>query len=241
MQQKPAIIFLVAAVVLGVVWFFNQPDPVNSGLRIREVAARGLVEELGRAHPGGRILVLSNPFAKQPGTAPEIVAIEQAGIAGVTAGAGKALTIGAVAVPELRPEARENPAAELAGVNTTTPISFLMTPDAIDKLVKQHADCGLVVSLVGLPEELGACQAWNAPGGPRFAFLLPDFRGIADGATIVQAVKSGKVVAFVLPKPGAPGNDGKVSGDFQAEFEKRFVLVTARNVDQVRQSWPTLF
>lgn len=241
MQQKPAIIFLIAALVLGAVWFVNRPDPVGGGLRIREVAARALVEELARLNPGGRILVLSNPFVKQPGTAPEIVAMEQAGIAGITAGAGKALTIGAVVNPELRPEAREDPAAELAGVNTTTPISFLMATDAIDKLVKQHPDCGLIVSLVGLPSELNACQAWSAPAGPKFAFLLPDFRGIADSATILQAVKSGKVVAFVLPKPGALGNDGKVSGDFQAEFEKRFVLVTARNVEQVLQSWPALF
>lgn len=241
MQQKPAIIFLVLALLLGGLWIFNRPDPQGSGLRIREVAARGLVEELGRMNPGGRILVLSNPFVKLPGTAPEIAAMEQAGIAGVQSGAGQALTVGAIAVPELRPEARENPAAELAGINTTTPVSFLMAPDAIDKLVKQHADCSLVVSLVGLPAELSACQAWNTPGGPKFAFLLPDFRGIADRATITQAMKSGKVAACVLPRPGAPGNDGRVSGDFPAEFEKRFVLVTARNVEQVLQSWPALF
>ena len=70
---------------------------------------------------------------------------------------------------------------------------------------------------------------------------LPDFRGIADALTVIKAVKSGKLVAFVLPKPGAPGSDAAVGKDWKAEFARRFVLVTAANVEQIVATSPSLF
>ena len=241
MQQKPALIFLALAIVGAAAWFFNQADPQGTALMTRELAARGLAEELVRVQPGSKILVLSNPFTQRAGIAKAIADMEQAGLAGLRVGLGTKATIGAVAFPELRPEARENPAALLSDVATTTPLSFLVAPDAFDKLIKQHNDCPVVVSLIGLPVELKECQAWNVAASTKFALLLPDFREIADAPTIIKAVKSGKLVAFVLPKPGAPGRDAAVGKDWKAEFARRFVLVTAANVEQIVATSPELF
>lgn len=176
MQQKPALIFLVLAIVGAAAWFFTQADPQGTALLTRELAARGLAEELVRSLPGSKILVMSNPFTQRADIAKAIADMEQAGLAGLRAGLGTKITIGAVAFPELRPEARENPAALLSDVETTTPLSFLVAPDGFDKLIKQHGDCAVVVSLIGLPVELNECQAWNASSS-KFALLLPDFRG----------------------------------------------------------------
>ena len=241
MQQKPPLIFLALVVAGAVVWFFTKADPQGTALLTRELAARGLAEELVRSQPGSRVLVMSNPFTQRAGITKAIADMEQAGLSGLRAGLGTKATIGAVAFPELRPEARENPAALLSDVETTTPLSFLVAPDSFDKLIKQHGDCPGVVSLIGLPAELNQCQAWNAPASPKFALLLPDFRGIADAPVIVRAVKSGKLVAFVLPKLGAPASDAPVGKDWKAEFAKRFVLVTAENVEQVVATSPELF
>jgi len=241
MQQKPALIFLALAIVGAAAWFFTQTDSQGAALQTREVAARGLAEELGRSQFGSKILVMSNPYTQRPGIAKAIAGMEQAGLAGLRAGLGTKATVGAVAFPELRPEAQDNPAALLSDVETTTPLSFLVAPDAFDKLIKQHGDCAVVVSLIGLPVELNRCEAWNASASPKFALLLPDFRGIADAPAIIKAVKSGKLLAFVLPKPGAPASDAPLAKDWKAEFEKRFVLVTAENVEQVFEKSPELF
>jgi len=54
-------------------------------------------------------------------------------------------------------------------------------------------------------------------------------------------MKSGKLAAFVLARPGAPGDDATPGRDWKAEFGKRFLLVTAENVEQVMQAHPRLF
>lgn len=241
MQQKPAIIFLVLALSLGAWWLVSRPNPLGAALKIRELAARGLAEELARTQSAGRVLVLSNPFTQSADTQKTILEMEHAGLAGLRHGLGAKLSIGAVVFPELLPEARENPSALLQGIETTTPLSYLVAPESIDRLARQHADCGIVVSLIGLPAELSRCESWTAAGGPKFALLLPDFRGILDGAGVVLAMKSGKLLAFVLPKPGAPDSSGKLSGDRAEEFQKRFVLVTPANVEQVVRDRPALF
>ena len=242
MQQKPAVILLLLLLTAGGIWFFTKHNPVGTSLQIREFAARGLAEELVRTQPSGtRTLVLSNPFTQRADVAKAIAEMEQAGLAGIRDGLGTQLTVGAVVFPELNAEAQQNPAALLTGIETTTPVSFLVAPDAFDKLIKQHSDCTVVISLIGLPGDLAACEAWKPASPVKFALLLPDFRSITDSATILQAMKSGKLVAFVLPKPGAPDNNVPAAGDWKEEFERRFQLVTAANVEQVLQSMPNLF
>jgi hypothetical protein len=240
-RHTPALFFLLLVAAAYGLWFFLKPDPQGNALRAREVATRGLAEYLARTHSGQRALVVSNPFTQRPGTAKGIVLMEAAGIRGLREGFAGKVTIGAVAFPELRPGAYENPRAQITDAETTTPLSYLVATDGFDKLARQHADCGLLVSLVGLPAELGECESWKRPGVPQFALLLPDFRVLGDAAAVQGALKSGKLAAFVLRKPGAPDDGATPGKDFKTEFEKRFLLVTVENVDQVQQSYPGLF
>lgn len=242
MSQKSFLlsILLLAAVAAG--WFFTRPGAVGTTLRVREIAARGLAGEVVRSQASGtKVLVLSNPFTQRPEVAKAIDEMEKAGMAGLIDGLKGKLPLEAVAFPELKPEAVQNPAAVLTGIETTTPLSFLIAPDAFDKAIQQHPDCNLVISLIGLPGDLATCGAWKASSPVKFALLLPDFRSITDSATIVQAVKSGKLVAFVLPKPGSPDNNVPANADWQSEFDRRFVLVSAANVEQVLHGAKNLF
>src|SRR5262245_17742035 len=203
-RQAPALVFLVLVVAGFVTWYLFKPNPYGHALSTRAVATRGLAEYLARTQPGKRVLIVSNPFTQQSETAKAVGEMEQAGIRGLREGFGKTMPVATVAFPEMRPEARIDPRAVLAGVETTTPLSYLVAPDAFDNLAKQYPDCEVIVSLIGLPAELSRCESWRKPGAPGFALLLPDLRIVGDAPAVKDAVKSGKLLAFVLAKPNAP-------------------------------------
>ena len=240
-RQTPALLFVVLVAAGFSAWFFFKPDPQGNALHSREAAAHALAEYLAQTQPGKRALIVSNPFTQRKETAKAIREMEQAGIRGLRAGFGDRVTVAAVAFPELKPGARENPGALLAEVETTTPLSYLIAPDAFDKLAKQHPDCDLIVSLIGLPAELGQCESWQAAGAPKFALLLPDLRIVGDTAAVCSAVKSGKLAALVLARPRETDGSLVPGSEFKAGSEQWFVLVTRESVDQVVWSYPGIF
>ena len=120
-------------------------------------------------------------------------------------------------------------------------MSFLVAEDSFDRLVREHPDCDVIVSLIGLPAELERVSAWRTPGPPRFALLLPDLRLLGNAAALGEALKSGKLAAFVLNKPGAPEADVPVGKNVAKEFARRFLLVTAENFEEVARTYPQLF
>lgn len=240
-RQAPALVFLILAAAGFAAWYLLKPNPHGNALVTREVATRGLAEYLARTHSGKRALIVSNPFTQRKETTKTIVEMEQAGVRGLRQGFGTSVAVAAVAFPELQPEANDNPRALLTDVETTTPLSYLVAPEAFDNLAKQHPDCELIVSLIGLPAELSRCESWRTAGPPRFALLLPDLRIIGDAQAVKNAVQSGKLAAFVLARPGAPDDSAAPVDDFRAEFERRFLLVTSENLDEIVRRYPGLF
>src|SRR6185503_5314897 len=98
--------------------FFLKPDPQGNAFRAREIATRGLADYLARTHAGKKALIVSNPFTQRKDTAKAIVEMEQAGIRGLREGFGNRIPVAAVAFPQLKPGAEDNPRALLAGVET---------------------------------------------------------------------------------------------------------------------------
>lgn len=194
--------FLAVAIGLalagGAMWYFTRDQEQLAAFRSRQTATRMLAEYLAKKFPGGRVLVISNPFTEM-GAPSNVIKMEQAGIAGLREGFGKQTTF-AVALPELKPAARANPRALLIDPETPTPLSYLMADDAFDKLTPGY---DLVVSLIGLPAELDNVQCWQKSGKPAFALLLPDLRLIGTEADVRAAMKNGKLAAFVTTKPNA--------------------------------------
>jgi hypothetical protein len=241
--MNPRLLLLVGCVVLavglGLAWRWRR-SPEQDALQVRELATRGLAEHLARGFPGHRALVISNPYTQQSRLPHAMREMEAAGLRGLKQGLASKVSL-AVAFPELKLEARENPRAVFIDPESTTPLSFLVAEDSFDKLARQHPECDLFVSLIGLPANLTRVQSWQDPTGPKFALLLPDLRVVGNNAVIRQAMRSGKLTAFVLARPGAPGGQPAAAADFVAEFKKRFVLVTQENVDQAMQTFPQLF
>lgn len=242
MKQGVILTGVVLALLGGVAaaWYFRN-DPGRNAQRVRELATWGLGSHLAKAFPGQRVLVFSNPFTQHEGTAKAILQTEAAGVRGLRRGFGPQQAVAAVVFPELQPQALDNPRALFIDRETTTPLSFLVAPGAFDKALKEHPDCSLAVSLIGLPVDLGRVECWSSPGPPRFALLLPDLSLLGGGAAVEGALRRGKLAAFVLGRPGAPGSEAPVGRDLQREFDRHFVLVTPENFELVRRTYPGLF
>jgi hypothetical protein len=236
---KRAIPLTVGALVLiaAGVWYLLRNQPANYALAARELATRRLGEYLAQTFPGQRALLISNPFTQNANTASEIVATEKAGINGLQKGLRDKLVLEAVAFPELKPEARTNPRAVFIDGETTTPLSFLVSADAFDKLAGQHPQAGLFVSLIGLPANVRELTCWQNEK-PKFALLLPDLRFVGNAAAVRQSVQKGKIAAMVLQKPGAPSVHRGVS---EQDFDRLFILVTADNIERTMLDHPQLF
>ena len=230
---------ICAAFVLGGI-LLRPRGPQQAAFQARELATRGLAEAVAKSSPGQRVLVISNPFTQRSDLPGPMRAMEDAGLRGLKAGFGPTAKL-TIAFPELRPEAKHNPRAVAIDPESTTPLSFLVAENAFDQLAKQHPDCDVIVSLIGLPATLERVQCWKDAAGPRFALLLPDLRLIGNRSAIRAAMLRGKLAAVVLARPGAPETPPATEAPFADEFAKRFVLVTPPDVGAAMQAFPQLF
>jgi hypothetical protein len=208
-------------------WFLLKQSPYDRAVRDRALATCRLAEHLAQRYAGRRVLVISNPFARQRGGA--ILEQEDSGLRGLRKGFADRVTLAAVVVPELTPQAQADPNSVELPPGATTPLSYLIQADAFDRLAAQHPDCELLVSLIGLPAQVGQTEIWRKPGPPRFALLLPDLRVLGDVSAVRAAVKADKLVAFVVRRPDPFKLARAPSAD--AAFDQKFLLVTGENID----------
>jgi hypothetical protein len=226
--------------VLGLAGWFLAGKIRSPQLSQRAIATRVLAEyALQKKHPA-HVLVMSNPFSQMKGRPAQIYRYEQAGVDGLAEGFGKKSNV-KIVFPKLKPEALQAAGSIYVDPESKTPLSFLVADDAFNELTRKNPAADLIVSLIGLPVKLNAVEAWTKSGPPSFALLLPDWRMIGDARAIQNAFNSGKLLAAVIEKPGAPPESTPVSKDYKAEFEGRYVLATAENIDALLKMQPQLF
>lgn len=202
----------------------------------RELATQALATEVVKRAAPKSVLVIANPFTRESGRSPEIYAFEKAGIAGLAAGFGKNVRM-EVDYPAFKPEVQRDPASVRVDPQSTTPLSFLVSEDAFSAVTRRHPKAEVVVSLIGLPVNLKAYQEWSQAGPPKFALLLPDWRIIGGKKAIIEAFRSGKLVAAVVRRPVTE----VASGDAKGESGSKFQLVTAESVEALLRDHPGIF
>lgn len=207
----------------------------------RELATLFLGQYLAQHHSGNKAIVLSNPFSQMPGQPRDVYQFEKAGLRGLRRGLGRNVAIAAVVFPELRPECRQNLASVYIDPSTTTPLSYLVAPSALDSAVQSHPEARIVVSLIGLPVNLRQTRTWTTATNISFALLLPDLRMVGGQDAVLQAFRNRHITAMVLNKPGAPPDDQPLGRDLKMEFDQRFLLVTSENIAALIQLFPRLF
>jgi hypothetical protein len=236
-------VVILAGVAAVAGWrLFSSPERAvrNKALARREIATRVLGEEVAAQLASGQAIILSNPFTQKPGQAAEVYAFEQAGIAGLKKGWSDKVRLAAVVFPELSTAALQNPETVPIDPDSKTPLSFLTAQRAWDGVLEQHQGVDVFVSLIGLPLDLQGLEVWRRPK-PKIALLLPDLRMAGGLASVRDAFQRGKLLALVLNKPGAPAEAAALDRDYRVEFERRFVLVTARNFNDMVRAYPRAF
>lgn len=229
-------LLLVCLACAGAVWLYFRSDFSRGGLLSREVATRTLSEHLARQFPKQKVLAVSNPFTLKKGQPSHIYRYEEAGVRGLQKGFGSDKVI--VGFPKLLEGAAENPHAFSIPASSTTPVAFLLREGEFDLLAQKHQNCGLIISLIGIPTDLAKLQLWQKADGPKLAFLLPDLWMLGDKPAIAKAFKSGRIAAAVLNKPEAALEQMEAA---VKDFHKRYLLVTPENIDEMMANYPQLF
>ncbi|MDI9382552.1 MAG: hypothetical protein QM845_17025 [Verrucomicrobiota bacterium] len=188
------------------------------GGRQREMETLGA--QIAKLRPHSKVLVLSNPFAKESGFLNEKSRYERVGLRGLTKGLGGGSTV-KVVFPEIRPEYFTNPQSVIIPPDSPTPLSFLMQPDSVDRLAATHPECHVIVSLIGLPAEVQSLRIWDEKDPRCLALLMPDLRLIGGPSDVVAAFRRGKLLAAVF-EDGQSGDPLIVTKDNVAQiFEQR--------------------
>lgn len=221
-QRKAAIVAAAILLIAGAIFFFRSG--VHRGpLSQREAATQVLAEHIRKTASPKSVVVISNPLAHQTGATSDMSSFEKAGAAGLKKGFGSE-----VEVKVVLPKTKGAPGSVFYDQSTRTPMSFLIADNAIEEIARENPNADLFISLIGIPANAASMMATPK----RFAFLLPDFRVMGDPNSIRHVFKSGKVIAAVIQKPGVIAPENVAGSDYRREFEKRYVLVTAQNIDE---------
>lgn len=117
------------------------------------------------------------------------------------------------------------------------PLEEIMTAKDFDTMLDKHADCKIVVSMVGLPRDAAKMKIWkmSAANRPKIALL--------DGGiqSFKQAIGVGYIVAAVSYKPGVKYTEDPAPNEPQKAFDLRYVLITPENVTKMAEEYKTLF
>ncbi len=192
------------------------------------VAGLVLGRHLAAAMPGSTALVIVEDKAS---TEHHFVA----GLAGLREGMGTAVTIIDIVSPF--PEER---AAGTDGGRPMSPERRIhlrkKTPaSALDRILAENRDCTLIISFVGLsqnPADMAIWKSAESEDRPRFVLFRSNVRPYR------EAIRAGAILAAVVTRPDFEPGQGKVPEEPQAAFDRRFLLVTPENVDQIAAAHP---
>lgn len=237
--RRPFVWLIPIAALVSLLGWFIFARKGTPGLSDRELATQIMAEHLRAVLKPKAVLVISNPFPQLPGRPAEVYEFERAGVAGLRRGFGPQVEL-KVVFPKLKAEVLNDPGSVPIDPKTTTPLSFLVSAEAFEATIRENPNCEVVISLIGLPVSLDRVEAWSKAPPPRFALLLPDCRMIGDLTAVQTAFTSGKVAAAVLRKPETPARKAG-SGNYQQQFEDRFLLVTTENASALLSKHPRLF
>jgi hypothetical protein len=120
-------------------------------------------------------------------------------------------------------------------------LSFLVADDAFDRLIRANPNAELIVSLIGLPANVRQSRWWQDAAKLPVALLLPDWRMVGSHDEVRQAIKTEKIAAAVMSRPGSASEEEVATRDYKSEFERRYILVTKDNIDELLRAFPHLF
>ncbi len=114
------------------------------------------------------------------------------------------------------------------------PLEEVMTAKDFDATVDKHADCPIIVSMIGLPRDKNKLKVLKDKN-KHLAMLNAN---IFDQKYLI---KDGKICAAVSFKPGVKFTEDPAPDDMNEAFKVRFLLITTKNIEQMAKEHPNLF
>lgn len=111
------------------------------------------------------------------------------------------------------------------------PIEELMRAKHFNKALDNNKDAGIVISLVGLPQDCNRISAFRGAKAPTL-FLFST--GMGTGKFVTALLEKGVIAGLIVPNPKAD-YDAKAPKDPAKAFAIRFIMVTKENMNSYKQ------
>ncbi len=240
---KPvAVLCAIVALCCAVGHIFTSGGPNMMKVREREMAyqmigAKKLGMVLAEKHAGANAIIIVEPSAGGPNETTDAM------LAGLREGLGSGITIVEEIAPEIPAAAMKQFAQDMGpmegeggGEEMLPPLEFWFTAKLFDELAeKNKSKADMIITTIGLPMDLGAMKFWKMKDRPKLA--------LAGGSVydLKRAIKDGMVVAAVTYNPKAVYDEKAPPSDLDAAFDKRYLLVTSDNIDQIASEHTDIF
>lgn len=239
---RGSVIMTVAALLgmtVGLAHFFLRGATVDEHpVKVQEawfasIAAERLGMSVAEQMPGAKVLIIM-PFEFRT---PE--PRRKAMLAGIGRALKDKMVIAEVVNPPLPPAVRAAYESELnpdLEQQEVPDIAEWFTAAYFDMLLAKYpGDYTVVISLAGLPEDAQAMRCLKDPKGVKFATVFGSLYKLHPIMT------AGRFIADVqhrrVPNPQAEPPDE----DIVTSFERRFLLITPKNMAELKQKYPDLF
>ena len=233
----------------------NTEKLAKKSQRYQQIAAQKLGSYLASEHPKAKTVILSHmdyssiqPNAdkeKLPTSVEKFKRQEEA----LKEGAGGQLNIIKIVHPEIPEEARSMmqppEGAETGEGDTPYPMDFMpmememmMQAEDYNNALSGHLDnCDLLIMLRNLPYDIEKMQVWQMSSPPKVALMQP-----ANLSKLKEPIKQGLITAVVARKPDAEYDlKGSIPNDVEKAFNRRYLLLTPKNIEEISQKYETLF
>jgi hypothetical protein len=195
---------------------------------------------LAEKHAGAKVLILTEPKLGS-----QVVRVNPL-VEGLKEGLGTALTIAAEASPEVPADkakafAKEMPMEGAPGGaggpgEMMPPLEYWYTAKIFDALLsKYEGQFTLLVTTIGLPQDARSSALLKGKSCPKIAVLNGSIYDLK------AAFKPTMIVAAITYNPKAVYDDKPVPKDINEAFNKRFLLVTPENLQDVGKTNPDIF
>jgi len=116
-------------------------------------------------------------------------------------------------------------------------MSKYWTAKEFDGFVKAGAaQCGIIISMVGLPAEPNKIRFWRQSKRPKVIVFNQRLNGLQ------KSIEQGKITAAVITHPEKPiDNKASPPQNYREAFDSRYLLVDKKNVKEIAKKYPWIF
>jgi len=234
---KPAAVGLMALVVIcavvilmktGVLGDQGTQKIIQNEFTYTKSSYFTLGKYIAEKIPGAKILLVVDKQRQNDTRSPALLESFKLGLA------GKA-TIAATETPAIAwPEGRPQPRPEEMDM---IPLQEVMTAESFNDLIAKYSDANLIVSFIGLPNDIENMTVWTMEPEkrPKIALINGAYHNLK------TAIQSGIVAAVIAVNPTAKFTDEAAPVDVKAAFDKRYILITPDNIEKISTTYQNMF